>query len=124
LLERLITSSPHPLIRAYALEATAFERAVFDWDLVMPFLSPDCHIEEIVSALYASEFQSIASTHEVLARERIAPLLSHPSPRVRAHAVQALAESPANWSIISALQDDPDETVKESIRWALQRHDY
>lgn len=119
LLARLIRESSSHLVRADALEGTAYEKERFDLDLVLPFTSMRAQPPEILSALYALEFRARDRPEEI--RERVAPLLAHPYGMIRCFAVRVLMFRDSNLDLILPLTDDPEpqvrEAVEEAIRW-------
>jgi HEAT repeat protein len=114
-LERLVTLSSNPIVRADALEAMAFEEEQFDLELVLPFVSSEATFWEIISALYALLFKGYARKNPGDAFRRIAPLLLHEHPMVRVSAIEVLQEDRSNQNVILELKDDPSEVVRQVV---------
>jgi hypothetical protein len=121
-LVHLIRHSDRPCVRAAAIEATAFESKWFDWDLVLPFLSPKSHQEEIHNALYAVWLQGYARHRPADARKRLRPLLKHPYHWVRYTAVYALADDPSNMRLILGMKNDPVDCVRDAVAEAVRNN--
>lgn len=121
LLARLLREAPSPIVRALTLDGMAFEGERFDWDLVAPFASIDCHRSEILSALYALEFRAQERPKE--ARERVVPLLTYPHPMVRNYAIRLLSYRPENLDLLLPFRDDPEPLVREGVEEAIRMAD-
>jgi hypothetical protein len=121
ILARLLATLPSGRTKADVLEGMGFERKQFDPALAIPFLSPDTPVREILSALYALEYNDYSRKQPEDAERRLRPLLQSPNPQVRQYALVALRSAPQFRPLVLALSDDPDpyvrQVVGEVLRW-------
>lgn len=122
-LTRLLRESNDPVIRGDVLEMMAFEDRCFDLDLVLSFLSEGSHHRELISVLYALEFQDYVNEAPEESRKRIEPFLRHEHPNVRAFAVRTLSFHEMNRDLLESMADDPDPTVRSNVADGLRMLD-
>ena len=119
-LARLIRESTSHVVRADALEAVAFEKEQFDFDLVLPFALDRSHPAEILSALYALEFHNYANVRPEEARAVVRPLLVHPYPMVPVFGIGLLMFRASNLDLILPLANDPNEHIRKAVVEAVE----
>ena len=120
LLVHLLRNSQSHLVRADALEAMAFEKERFDFDLVRPFASDRVSPPEILSALYALRYYDYANRRPEGARECVSPLLRHEHPMVRVYGIELLMLNASNLDLILPLGDDPSPHVRKAVAEAAE----
>jgi hypothetical protein len=97
----------------------AFEKEHFDPLVVLERLLNSKSDSDLLSALYAAEFQSIARSHPNIV-SRIEALTTHSYPLIRCQAVGALACTGGSHVAISMLLDDPVPFVRKAAQHALR----
>jgi HEAT repeat protein len=120
-LTTFLQESQNPLVRADAMEAMGLART-FDQSLVWPYASMDASTPEILSALYALQFNS-GRVGAVEVRERLEPLMQHEYGLVRAFTIEVLARNRVHRTFIASYADDPSEAVRQVVAEALRMID-
>lgn len=106
-LRRFLLRSKNPIVRADAMEAMAWGYN-FDPEIIWPYVSMECTIPEILSALYALGFERInhgKSAEEV--EERIRPLLGHSYPHIRRFCLRLLEQDASHRELVASMLADP-----------------
>lgn len=116
-LARFLLTSKNPLVRADAMEAMAFGKN-FDSELVSPYASMEATIPEILSALYALEFNHRKTPEEV--ENRLRPLLAHEYPNVRSFCINVMRFNAAHRDLVATMLNDPSQGIREDAAEALE----
>lgn len=104
------------------LECMAFEKRMFDIDLVLSFVAEHTREEVLLSALYCLHLHGESSVGSVIVRRRLASLLEHVSSNVRYFAIMAMRADVDSLALIQRLADDPCEEVRDAVQQALWIH--
>ena len=118
ILAELLQSSRNPIVRADVMEYMAYGRN-FNAELVWPFADMKFSIPEILSAIYALEFnQGEHSSEEV--ELRLEPLLAHEYPLVASYIMTLLSRDPVHRDFVNSLLGHPAEHVRKAAADALR----